>query len=77
MSVLNNYAMKAFQVNLAEIVAIICWASIGIRIVLGIPEEHIASDDRKYLIETKYQVIYYTESHICIKFFIKNLQFIV
>ena len=48
--------MKAFQVNLAKVVAIIFWASIGIIEVLSIPQKHTASDGRDYLIETEYQV---------------------
>ena len=73
MPVANSYTMKAFQLNIAKVFAIICCAAIGIIEVSGTLQNHKASDGREYLIETEYKVIYSLESQNLI-FFIKNLQ---
>ena len=61
MPVANSYTMKAFQLNIAKVFAIICCASIGIIEVSGTLQSYKASDGREYLIETAYKVIYSLE----------------
>ena len=56
MPVANSNTMKAFQLNLAKVFAIIFCASIEIVKVSGTPAKYKASDGREYLIETEYKV---------------------
>ena len=66
--------MKVIQFkNVEKFVAIIYCASIGIRIVSGIPEKYTASDGREYLIENDHKVNYSLKDYR-MNIFMKNFQ---